>query len=58
MLFSTAKVPQMVFITDLYCGVYGVQSILHKTEYQEITNSQNKKSLYWGTRRFRLDYIE
>lgn len=58
MLFSTAKVPQMVFITDLYCGVYGVQHILYNPEYLQITGNQNKKSLYWGTRRFRLDYIE
>lgn len=58
MLFSTAKVPQMVFITDLYYGVYGVQYILYIPEYLQIIGNQNKKSLYWGTRRFRLDYIE
>lgn len=46
MLFSTAKVPQMVFITDLYCGVYGVQHILYNLEYLQITGNQNKKSLY------------
>ena len=58
MLFSTAKVPHKVFITDLYCGLYGVQPILYKPEYLQITDNKNKKSLYWGTRRFRLDYIE
>ena len=58
MLFSTAKVPQKVFITDLYCGLYGVQPILYKPEYLQIANTQNKKSLYRGILRFRLDYIE
>lgn len=57
MLFSTAKVPHKVFITDLYCGLYGVQPILYKPEYLQIANIQNKKSLYRGILRFRLDYI-
>lgn len=58
MLFSTAKVPQKVFITDLYRELYGVQPFLYKSEYLIITNNQNNKSLYWGILRFRLDYIE
>lgn len=54
--FSTAKVSQKAFIIDLYCGLFGVQSILYSAEYLNIANNINEKSLYLGILRFILVY--